>query len=610
MKICACPVRADAASIAWMACARARRPSPAGSRETRIPGRSCRRPSARAGSTTVRPAARPRCLRDAPPARASAPGSAIAGQPASDRSPRSRPSRAGASSCAAARRVGRVAQLDDVDLLDRQRRRRASAGRRAPAWRSRRRSGRGRGRPRSCARAARARARRRRADSARERAAPAVIDRAAALMLGAPARRRRPRAACDVSRISGRPISAVGSSLSMRSKSAMPSASERTLPAQSYGRSCAQVRLDLGGGQKAKRAAHVDERGLASARRRVEQAEPGVEDDRLAGKLRELRDGALVRPGLSDRPPVAIGDLIRADDERIGMRAGDAAGLGFGEPERRRRRRLAGERRFVGARRHGDEGQAEALEQHPPIARRRGEHEPPARRRRAAGGCVLTVVFAGIFDRIAANALLSNVFDRRARQGNGKRLGRCGRHGGGHDRAAGRQSDGTARRRIRRVRSRAPAGDDRGHRGRRLDAARGGPAGRRTAGGAAEVSWRITGTTDALGAPGAGNRARRQRAAGMPALPAGRLPGPWRRTRRCCWRATSASSRCSTTSDDTHEVILAAAPLDAPTLIEDEVLLALPFAPRCERPECAGNGRCRRRIRKRRGRRRSRRSPA
>ncbi len=36
-----------------------------------------------------------------------------------------------------------------------------------------------------------------------------------------------------VSRMSGRPISAVGSSLSMLSKRAMPSASERTLPAQS-----------------------------------------------------------------------------------------------------------------------------------------------------------------------------------------------------------------------------------------------------------------------------------------------------------------------------------------------------------------------------------------
>ena len=41
--------------------------------------------------------------------------------------------------------------------------------------------------------------------------------------------------------------------------------------------------------------------------------------------------------------------------------------------------------------------------------------------------------------------------------------------------------------------------------------------------------------------------------------------------------------------DDAHEVILASEPQNALTLIEDEVLLALPFAPRCERPECAGH---------------------
>ncbi len=39
--------------------------------------------------------------------------------------------------------------------------------------------------------------------------------------------------------------------------------------------------------------------------------------------------------------------------------------------------------------------------------------------------------------------------------------------------------------------------------------------------------------------------------------------------------------------EDEHEVILAAAPLDAATLAEDELLLTLPFAPRCERVECA-----------------------
>ena len=40
--------------------------------------------------------------------------------------------------------------------------------------------------------------------------------------------------------------------------------------------------------------------------------------------------------------------------------------------------------------------------------------------------------------------------------------------------------------------------------------------------------------------------------------------------------------------DDEQEVLLADAPQDAMTLIEDEVLLALPFAPRCERATCAG----------------------
>jgi len=40
--------------------------------------------------------------------------------------------------------------------------------------------------------------------------------------------------------------------------------------------------------------------------------------------------------------------------------------------------------------------------------------------------------------------------------------------------------------------------------------------------------------------------------------------------------------------DDEHEVVLAAAPLDVRALVEDELLLTLPFAPRCARPECTG----------------------
>lgn len=39
-----------------------------------------------------------------------------------------------------------------------------------------------------------------------------------------------------------------------------------------------------------------------------------------------------------------------------------------------------------------------------------------------------------------------------------------------------------------------------------------------------------------------------------------------------------------------YEVVLAAGPLDPLDLVEDELLLTLPFAPRCTRPECGGLG--------------------
>ena len=37
-------------------------------------------------------------------------------------------------------------------------------------------------------------------------------------------------------------------------------------------------------------------------------------------------------------------------------------------------------------------------------------------------------------------------------------------------------------------------------------------------------------------------------------------------------------------------MVLAAAPLDAATLVEDELLLTLPFAPRCERADLRATG--------------------
>jgi len=42
--------------------------------------------------------------------------------------------------------------------------------------------------------------------------------------------------------------------------------------------------------------------------------------------------------------------------------------------------------------------------------------------------------------------------------------------------------------------------------------------------------------------------------------------------------------------DHEHEVLLAAAPLDPVALVEDELLLTLPFAPRCAKADCLAGG--------------------
>lgn len=42
--------------------------------------------------------------------------------------------------------------------------------------------------------------------------------------------------------------------------------------------------------------------------------------------------------------------------------------------------------------------------------------------------------------------------------------------------------------------------------------------------------------------------------------------------------------------NDEREVVLAAEALNATALVEDELLLAIPFAPRCDRPDCRASG--------------------
>jgi len=104
------------------------------------------------------------------------------------------------------------------------------------------------------------------------------------------------------------------------------------------------------------------------------------------------------------------------------------------------------------------------------------------------------------------------------------------------------------------------------------------------AGGAADVSWRIAGTQDA-----------RERPALEVSLD-GSVPLVCQRCMRAfAWPvaqrtllllARDERELAALDEDDEHEVLLAAAPLDALTLIEDELLLTLPFSPRCARTGC------------------------
>jgi len=104
-------------------------------------------------------------------------------------------------------------------------------------------------------------------------------------------------------------------------------------------------------------------------------------------------------------------------------------------------------------------------------------------------------------------------------------------------------------------------------------------------GGPAQVSWRISGITDPSGRP-----ALEVRIDGTVPLVCQRCLQPFAfpiAQQTTLLLARDERELEMLDADDEHEVISAAAPLDAATLAEDELLLTLPFVPRCERVECA-----------------------
>lgn len=104
------------------------------------------------------------------------------------------------------------------------------------------------------------------------------------------------------------------------------------------------------------------------------------------------------------------------------------------------------------------------------------------------------------------------------------------------------------------------------------------------AGSKAEVRWRIAGAADTLGRPA------------LEISLDGEVPLVCQRCLRTfAWPvvqrtllllARDERELALLDAEDEHEVVSAAAPLDAATLAEDELLLTLPFVPRCGRAAC------------------------
>jgi len=102
------------------------------------------------------------------------------------------------------------------------------------------------------------------------------------------------------------------------------------------------------------------------------------------------------------------------------------------------------------------------------------------------------------------------------------------------------------------------------------------------------IAWRIAGTADVLGRP-----ALEVSLDGAVTLECQRClrAFSWPVAQRTLLLlARDEREQAVLDEDDEHEVVVAASPLDPRVLVEDELLLTLPFAPHCERTDCVTAG--------------------
>ena len=102
----------------------------------------------------------------------------------------------------------------------------------------------------------------------------------------------------------------------------------------------------------------------------------GVEDDALPAQRLQLRDRPVARARLAEDVPPAHGELVGADDETVGMPAGDDFGLAASQPADQVDGRFARERGFVDVRGGDRERHAQPLQQLLAIDGGRSQHQP------------------------------------------------------------------------------------------------------------------------------------------------------------------------------------------------------------------------------------------
>jgi uncharacterized protein len=162
-----------------------------------------------------------------------------------------------------------------------------------------------------------------------------------------------------------------------------------------------EVALDLSIAEVAEDYRRRDVRNLNPVRSAVIETKRGVENDAFAAHRFELPDRLRVAARLVQFSTIQHCDLIRADDQRDFAGPRYRARLRFRQAQRGVLRRLARKRRFIHIRRNDVERQPQPLEQVAPVNGGRGEYEVAGAQVKSSK-CLPNISFLScFFDRVS-----------------------------------------------------------------------------------------------------------------------------------------------------------------------------------------------------------------